>query len=195
MDISTGYSNTLISSLFSCFDWLVCGGLNSPQIQTKNRSVCENGVTGMWGSCTLLVIGYCLCFVSLQSCTGSWRRRSHSGFPKDKKELNDIFSSVDNCTIPLWQHTTNVLSFLLSFHWPPLPRDLRMITNKWWSAHAYYYLTVIILQLTLGVHSRPVSNVTHLKMSLTFRQPRDQKTEALVTRMLVLTILWHTHTY
>jgi len=26
-------------------------------IQTKNRSICENAVTGIWGSCELLVMG------------------------------------------------------------------------------------------------------------------------------------------
>jgi len=26
-------------------------------IQTKNRSICENAVTGIWDSCALLVIG------------------------------------------------------------------------------------------------------------------------------------------
>ena len=31
------------------------GDLNSSQIQTKNRSVCENTVTGIWCSCSLLV--------------------------------------------------------------------------------------------------------------------------------------------
>ena len=31
------------------------GDLNSSQIQTKNRSVCENAVTGIWCSCKLLV--------------------------------------------------------------------------------------------------------------------------------------------
>ena len=33
------------------------GDLNSSQIQTKNRSVCENAVTGIWCSCKLLVMG------------------------------------------------------------------------------------------------------------------------------------------
>ena len=36
-----------------------CGGLNSRLIQTKNRSLCENAVTGIWGSCTLLMMGSC----------------------------------------------------------------------------------------------------------------------------------------
>jgi len=37
--------------------WLVAEFLFSRKIQTKNRSVCENAVTGMWGSFTLQVIG------------------------------------------------------------------------------------------------------------------------------------------
>ena len=36
-----------------------CGDLNSRLIQAKNRSVCENVVTGIWGSCRLLVMGSC----------------------------------------------------------------------------------------------------------------------------------------
>ena len=35
--------------------WGSCGDLNSRWIQTKNRSVCENALTGIWGSCRLLV--------------------------------------------------------------------------------------------------------------------------------------------
>ena len=32
-----------------------CGDLNSREIRTKNRSVCENAVTGIWRSDGLLV--------------------------------------------------------------------------------------------------------------------------------------------
>ena len=35
--------------------WGSCEDLNSRWIQTKNRSVCENAVTVIWGSCRLLV--------------------------------------------------------------------------------------------------------------------------------------------
>ena len=51
---------TSIKELSRCL-WFVtvvpCGSLNSHQIQTKNRQVCENAVTGIWGSCWLLVMG------------------------------------------------------------------------------------------------------------------------------------------
>ena len=34
------------------------------KIQSKNKSVCENAVTGIWGSCTLLVMGSCASWVA-----------------------------------------------------------------------------------------------------------------------------------
>ena len=34
-----------------------------PGDRSKNRSVCENAVTGLWDSCTLQVVGPCIHFV------------------------------------------------------------------------------------------------------------------------------------
>ena len=43
-------------SVFGIGQWGSCGGLNPGKIQTKNRSVCKNAVSGIWGSCRLLLV-------------------------------------------------------------------------------------------------------------------------------------------
>ena len=52
--------------------WGSFGDLNSRLIQPKNRSVCENAVTGIWGNCRLLVMRSWSC----PKDTAQW----HSGF-------------------------------------------------------------------------------------------------------------------
>ena len=37
------------------------------KFKTKNRSVCEKAVTGIWGSCRLLVMGSCICQIKVSA--------------------------------------------------------------------------------------------------------------------------------
>ena len=49
-----------------CLLWLVIGLLwesRSREIQSKNKSVSENAVTGIWGCCSFLVMGSCFILI------------------------------------------------------------------------------------------------------------------------------------
>ena len=51
--------STLVRACVRNWSLRLLWDLNSRKIQTKNRSVSENAVTGIWGSCRLLVMGFC----------------------------------------------------------------------------------------------------------------------------------------
>ena len=146
--------------------WSSCWCLSSLQIQTKNRSVCETAVTGIWGSCRLLamasllrplyipmVIPLKLFLYMIPSSAADnvttrvawmfrgWKYvRSRLGCPREKNCISGLAVSEATWNVQIRQwHENNLRGITLEIRpvWGIYPRILHSLLAVW-----YYTLSM-----------------------------------------------------